>query len=145
VYFHIYALHKLFVIILLLFCKKETPARRSPGIENLCSSPRNLLSDYDDTPQDENEHVHHTPPSSPIDAREMSPPVGDMGGSRDKHVDFVSDLPSSGAASIDARLDSINVEKDGSSSLATSAPMIAVLSDSVAVSTEKAIDNVIPE
>jgi hypothetical protein len=79
VYFHIYALYNLFVIILLLFCRNETTARRSRGIENLRSSPRNLLSDYDDTPQDENEHVHNTPPSSPVDARETSPPVGDLG------------------------------------------------------------------
>jgi hypothetical protein len=149
VYFHIYALYNLFVIILLLFCRKENPARRSPGIENLRSSPQNLLSDYDDTPQDENEHVHNTPPLSPVDARETSPPVGDLGGSRDKHVDFVSDLPSSGAASVDAaavsdaRLDSVNIEKDGSSNLATSTPMTAVLSDLVAVSTEKAIEKVI--
>jgi hypothetical protein len=78
-----------------------------------------LLSDYDDTPQDENEHVHNTPPSSPVDACETSTPVGDLDGSRDKHVDFDSDLPSSGAASVDAHLDNINVEKDGSSSLAT--------------------------
>jgi hypothetical protein len=59
-------------------------------------------------------------------------------------VDFVSDLPSSGAAFVDARLDSVNVEKDGSSSLATSAPMTDVLSNSVAVSTEKAVEKVIP-
>jgi hypothetical protein len=66
-----------------------------------------------------------------------------LGGSHDKHVDIVSDLPSSGAAFVnaaamlDAHLDSVNIEKDGSSSLATSAPMTAVASDSVAVSTEK--------
>jgi hypothetical protein len=59
-------------------------------------------------------------------------------------VDFVPDLPSSGAASIDIRLDSVNVEKDGSSSLATSAPMSAILSDLVVVSTEKAVEKVIP-
>jgi hypothetical protein len=65
-------------------------------------------------------------------------------------VDFVSDLPSSSAASVDAakvsdaRLDSVNIEKDGSSSLATSAPMTAILSDSVAVSTKKSVEKVIP-
>jgi hypothetical protein len=85
-----------------------------------------------------------------LDARETSPLVGDLGGSHDKHVDFVSDLPSSGAAFVnaaavlDARLDSINIEKDGSSSLATSAPMTAVSSDSVVVSTEKAVEKAIP-
>jgi hypothetical protein len=89
------------------------------------------------------------PPSSPVDAHETSPPVGDLGGSRDKHVDFVSDLPSSGVASInaaalsDAHFDSVNIEKDGSSSLATSAPMTDVLSDSVSISTEKAVEKVI--
>jgi hypothetical protein len=116
----------------------------------LRTSPRNLLLDYDDTPQDENEHVHNTPPSSPVDARETSPPVGDLGGSRDKHVDFVSDLPSSGATFVNAAavsdvcLDNVNIEKDGSNSLATSAPMTAVLSDSVAVSNKKAVEKVIP-
>jgi hypothetical protein len=67
-----------------------------------------------------------------------------------RHVDLVSDLPSSGVAFVnaagvsDTRLDSVNIEKDGSSSLAPSAPMTVVTSDSVVVSTEKVVENVIP-
>jgi hypothetical protein len=122
-----------------IFCSMETPA-----------SPRDLLLDYDYTHQDDNEHVHNTPPSPPVDARETSPPVGDLGGSHDKHVDTISDLPSSGAAIInaiavlDAPLDSVNIVKHGSSSLDTSILASAVVSDSVVVSTKKAVENVIP-
>jgi hypothetical protein len=146
----VYALDNLFVIILLLFCRNETPARSSPCTKNLRASPQSMLSDYDDTHQDGNEHVHNMPPSSPVDAREMSPLVGDLGGSHDKHVDIVSDLPPSGetfinaAAVSDAHLDSVNIEKDGSSSLATSAPMTTIASDSVVVSPKKVVENVIP-
>jgi hypothetical protein len=109
------------------------------------------LLDYDDTHQDGNEHVNKTPPSSPIDARELSPLARDLGGSHDVHADIVSDMPSSGAAVVnatavsDALLDSVNIVKHGSSILATSAPVTDVVSDSVDVSTEKAFENVIPD
>jgi hypothetical protein len=51
------------------------------------------------------------------------------------HADIVSDMPSSGAAVVnatavsDALLDSVNIVKHGSSILATSAPVTDVVSD----------------
>jgi hypothetical protein len=63
------------------------------------------------------------PPPSPIDAREMSPPARDLGGSCNAHVDIVSDTPSSSVAVVNAAavsdvfVDNINIEKHGSSSL----------------------------